>query len=187
MAESGEPLRPLSKHILTDNPYVKSHTVHDLWHWTGKRDAYRAEYAAHWNSTATSTDSETGLPSGAVDVILCPVGPGAAPLLDTAKYWGYTSQWNVLDYPAVVFPVTSVKPDVDVKEANYKPKNEEDKFNYELYEAEKYKDAPVCLQLVARRYEDEKLIGALESIQGFIGKSEFEEAVLKFTDPALFK
>lgn len=41
-----------------------------------------------------------------VDVILCPVGPGAAPPVDNAKYWGYTSQWNLLDYPSLVFPVS---------------------------------------------------------------------------------
>lgn len=89
-----------------------------------------------------------------VDVILCPAGPGVAPKLDTAKWWGYTSQWNLLDYPAIVFPVDMVDVEKDdVKEA-YEPRNEKDKYNWDLWEkfgTEGYKDAPISLQLVARR------------------------------------
>lgn len=33
-------------------------------------------------------------------------GPGVPPSHNTAKYWGYTSQWNILGYPAVVLSVT---------------------------------------------------------------------------------
>ena len=86
-----------------------------------------------WNETAVGAD-DMGLPIGMVDVILCPVGPGPAPPLDCARYWGYTSQWNLLDYPALVFPVTKIDPEVDVKE-EYSPKNEKDKYNYELCES----------------------------------------------------
>jgi amidase len=51
-----------------------------------------------------------------IDVILCPAGPGVAPPLDCAKYWGYTSLWNLLDWPALVFPVSDghVKADDDL-------------------------------------------------------------------------
>ena len=94
-----------------------------------------------------------------VDVILCPVGPGAAPPLDSAKYWAYTSQWNILDYPALVFPVTKVDTAVDSVDEAYKPMNEKDEYNYQLWQSgpEKYQGAPVSLQLVGRRYEDEKV------------------------------
>lgn len=129
------------------------------------REAYRTAYAAHWNSTSTSPVTPTGEIPGMVDVILCPVGPGPAPLLETARYWGYTAQWNILDYPAVVFPVTKVGLQ-DVVEKDYVPRNEKDKYNYELYSPEKYLDAPVGLQLVGRRYEDEKVIEALEILRG---------------------
>ena len=88
-------------------------------------------YAKVWNDTATGM-SETGALEGMVDVILCPVGPGAAPLLDNSKYWGYTSQWNLLDYPALVFPVSKVDSKIDVREEGYKPMNEKDEFNYSL-------------------------------------------------------
>ena len=118
---SGEPWRLLSEHIIKDNQYCKRHSIEDLWFWQGKRDEYRTEYAKLWNSTAA-------------DVILCPVGPGAAPLLDTTKWWGYTSQWNLLDYPALVFPVSKVDPQVDMADASYKPRNAKDEYNLKLCE-----------------------------------------------------
>lgn len=106
MEASGEPPRPLTKFILHDNPHVpkKSYTASEIWKYTRARDQYRTEYAEHWNATGNADGSDM------VDVILCPVGPGAAPPLDQAQYWGYTSQWNLLDYPALVFPVRGTPP-----------------------------------------------------------------------------
>lgn len=112
-----------------------------------------------------------------VDVILCPATPSPAPKIDTARYWGYTAQWNLLDYPAVVFPVSNVGDDDKGIGADgaYTPRNPKDEYNWHLWEkygAEGYKDAPLSLQLVGRRYEDEKVLRALEVIK--------EEAGLPF-------
>ena len=155
MAASSEPLLPLTNHILTSNPHVQSHSVATLWDATIRREAYRTSYASLWNSTATSTGPNGEL-EGMVDVILCPVGPGTAPKLGTSKYWGYTSQWNLLDYPAVVFPVDVVDGVKDgVEESKeYVGRNGKDGENWSWWEesgAEGYKDAPISLQLVARR------------------------------------
>ncbi len=90
-----------------------------------------AENLADWNSTATSA-AEGGEPEGIVDVVLCPAAPGVAPPLDTSRYWGYTSQWNLLDYPAVVFPVTTVNPALDGRDQAYVPMNEKDRYNHNL-------------------------------------------------------
>ena len=128
---SGEPWRPLSKFILKDNPLVKELSVTEVWRLTEKREMYRRAYAKAWNETATSF-KENGEPEGMVDVILCPVGPGAAPPLNQAKYWGYTAQWNLLDYPALVFPVSKVDTTLDSAEVGYQPRNEQDEFNHQL-------------------------------------------------------
>ena len=130
---SGEPWRPLSEFIIKENPHVKHHSVADLWDWTMRREKYRRAYAKVWNNTAAGT-GENGVLEGTVDVILCPVGPGAAPPIGQAKYWCYTSQWNLLDYPALVFPVSKVDSKVDVIEKDYKPMNAKDEFNYKLCE-----------------------------------------------------
>ncbi|KAK7618263.1 amidase signature domain-containing protein [Phyllosticta citricarpa] len=160
MEATGEPARPLTKFIIHDNPHVpkKAYTASEIWKFTRDRDAYRTQYAEHWNSTGGADGSDM------VDVILCPVGPGAAPPLDQARYWGYTSQWNLLDYPALTFPVSQVDPAVDVKDEAYKPRNEQDEFNHKLYEPEVYRDAPISLQLVGRPLDDEKVIEAMELI-----------------------
>ena len=128
---SGEPWRPLTKFIIKENPFVKHLRIDEIWALQQKRDAYKMAYAKVWNDTATGK-SESGELEGMVDVILCPVGPGAAPLLDNSKYWGYTSQWNLLDYPALVFPVSKVDSRVDLVEEAYKAMNEQDEFNHRL-------------------------------------------------------
>ncbi|EOD50671.1 putative acetamidase protein [Neofusicoccum parvum UCRNP2] len=158
---SGEPWRPLSNFIIKENPHVpkEPYTIPEFWRLVNMRNQYRGDYLQHWNATATGEDG-----AGAVDVILCPVGPGAAPPIDNAKYWGYTSQWNLLDYPSLSFPVSQVDPAIDVKDETYQPRNEHDDFNHKLYEPETYRDAPVSLQLVGRRFEDEKLLQAMEYI-----------------------
>ncbi|KAL8698746.1 MAG: hypothetical protein Q9224_001715, partial [Gallowayella concinna] len=131
MSASGEPLRPLTKFIIQENPHVKHQSIEEVWYWTSRRERYRREYAEVWNKTATGT-GPNGEPEGMIDVILAPVGPGAAPPLGHAKYWGYTSQWNLLDYPALVFPVSKVDPEVDSIDEGYEPMNEQDKFNFHL-------------------------------------------------------
>jgi amidase len=130
IAASAEPWRPLSRFIISDNPYCRELSIAEMWDLTAQRNEYRTEYARRWNETAVDGD-----PESAVDVILCPVGPGAAPPLDHARYWGYTAQWNLLDYPALVFPVGRVERRVDVGEEWYQPRNEQDRWNWELCES----------------------------------------------------
>ena len=109
-----------------------------------------------------------------------------APPLDCSRYWGYTTQWNLLDYPALVFPVSKADPDVDAQDKNYVPTNEHDNDNYNLCkhfhllcnahnliadgvadeDPEQFRGAPVSLQLVGRRYEDEKVGSPDESQTG---------------------
>ncbi|MCJ1430787.1 hypothetical protein MMC27_000137 [Xylographa pallens] len=169
VAASGEPWRPLTKWIIKENPCVKKLSMQEFFYWQEEREAYRQEYAKTWNQTATGHNPETGELEGVVDVILCPVGPGVAPLHNTAKYWGYTSQWNLLDYPALVFPVSKVEAEVDIMEKGYKPMTDIDKENWKLYDPETFSGLPISLQLIGRRFEDEKIVAILEYIKQQIG------------------
>lgn len=156
--ESGEPWRPLSNFIIKENPNVKKLTVEEIWYWTARREAYKTAYAEKWNAIATGKDAADDM-GGMVDVILCPVGPGAAPPFDNAKYWGYTAQWNILDYPALVFPVTRADPPPEYASERHEFMSQQDEDNFRLWASgpEKYKGAPISLQLVGRRYDDEKV------------------------------
>ena len=104
-----------------------------------------------------------------MDVILCPYLQSPAPLLETTKYWGYLSIWNLLDYPAIVFPVTKVNQELDAEPPGYVPRNEQDAWNQAHYDVEKQRDLPISLQLVGKRFEDEKVVQALEMIKDEIG------------------
>ncbi|PGH13052.1 hypothetical protein AJ79_03889 [Helicocarpus griseus UAMH5409] len=162
--EAGEPILPLTKFIIHEQPTVKSHTIAEFWKLCVERDAYREAYAKHWTATAASS-------TGEVDLILCPAVPGCAPPHETARYWGYTAQWNLLNYPGVVFPVTTVDQAVDLREESYQPRNDKDRYNYDLYPGpERYEGAPVSLQLVGRRFCDEKVMAGLEAIEKAMGR-----------------
>ncbi|KAJ9662313.1 hypothetical protein H2198_001447 [Neophaeococcomyces mojaviensis] len=163
MEAGDEPILPLSKFIL-EQPNVpkQEDTASIIWKKTIRREVFKTEYAAHWNATGTDDDRP-------VDVILCPVGPGPAPPLDHSRYWAYTSTWNLLDYPALVFPYSFVDQEKDKVEEGYTPMNEQDAWNYGLYRPERYAGAPVSLQLVGRRYEDEKVFEIMELIKTSLG------------------
>ena len=104
-----------------------------------------------------------------MDIILCPYLHSPAPLLETTRYWGYTSIWNLLDYPAAVFPVTKVDPEVDAEPAGHEARNEFDEWAQKTYDAFKQRDAPVNLQIVGKRLEDEKVMRAVEMIVRAVG------------------
>ncbi|TVY27433.1 putative amidase [Lachnellula hyalina] len=163
LAKGGEELLPLTEWLIKDNENVKWRTAEEVCALKVKRNAYRQRYNKLWRSTASAN-------SPMVDAILCPTGPGAAPPHGNAKYWSYTSQWNLLEYPGVVFPVTSVDQKVDVKDEKYVPMNEQDRFNYDLYEPGRYVDAPVGLQIVTRKWEDEKCLKVLEVVEKAMGR-----------------
>ncbi|KAL4949675.1 amidase [Aspergillus filifer] len=164
MEESGEPILPLTKFIIQEQPSVKNMTQKELWETCTKRDVYRTQYARAWTKTGTGEDGQE------VDVILCPASFGAATPHDQSRYWGYTANWNLLDYPGAVFPVTTVDPAKDPIDTEYTPVNEQDRWAHEMYAPEKYTDAPVSLQVVGRRGYDEKVLAALAAIEGALGR-----------------
>lgn len=84
-----------------------------------------------------------------MDVVLSVVGPGQAQAHGTSKYWTYTAVWNLLDYPALSFPASSHV------EANGTT-NTADSRKPGL---------PIGLQLIAKRWQDNKLLAALSVIE----------------------
>lgn len=94
-----------------------------------------------------------------------PVMPHAAVKHRTCKWVGYTKVWNLLDFTALVLPggkvVKSVDPSIDDPAVvSYEPRNELDKWNWSLYDPDLQDGMPVGLQVVGRRLEEEKVLGA---------------------------
>jgi amidase len=121
-----------------------------------QRDQYRSKFADSWNEQD-------------VDVVIGPAFVGPACAHETAFYWTYTSLWNFVDYPGVVFP-TPVKAEVGEKYAeDYKPLSKECQHVKELWEQSNFEGAPVDLQINARRYHDNEMFGTLAMLKDILG------------------
>ncbi|KAH7909593.1 amidase signature domain-containing protein [Hygrophoropsis aurantiaca] len=155
MKEGGENILPLSEWV-TSPPYVKDHDALAMWALHDKRNRYRRAYSDHWRQQGC-------------DVLLCPPFHGVASLHDTAKYWGYTAVWNLLDYPGVIFPTgLKVDPSVDIPRDLPSPMSPTDEYNRSLYDPELFVGAPISLQVIARRFNDGLALAGQEVIERII-------------------
>jgi amidase len=142
-------------------------TAYQLWQVQKLRQNIRKEYLDHWEATVSETG--TGRP---VDAIICPAAPFAATPHGKNRYVDYTAVWNALDYPATIFPVTTVDSILDGKVPPHDFYNDFDKDVYEMYDPEKFKNAPVCLQLVGRTLEEEAVIGMTEIVDAALSAAK---------------
>lgn len=109
---------------------------------------------------------------------MAPLYPCLWPLLIPVRITAYTTVWNGLDYTSLVIPVTKVDGSVDIKKPAHKFLNTADLANYE-YCAYRYQDLPRLLRLILTRFTDEpeKFRGAPVALQ-IVGRRLEEEAVL---------
>ncbi|GAA6055527.1 hypothetical protein JCM3770_006769 [Rhodotorula araucariae] len=149
-ALSGEPVLGGVLKGMAPPPHL---TTYDYWQLCLKRRNWIKEQLLAWEATTELTGS--GRP---LDAIIAPPAPYPSFRHGDKQDIFYTGICNICDYPSAVFPVTTVDPRVDVKGEPYKFSTEFDKINYERYDPEVYKDAPVALQVYARKGEDEATI-----------------------------
>jgi amidase len=86
---------------------------------------------------------------------------------DTTDVPAYTSVINVLNYSVVVIPVTTANREVDKQFSSdwtHWEANDFDERNWSAYDKEVYHGAPVGLQLVARKFEEEKILGIAQIV-----------------------
>ncbi|GES63555.1 general amidase GmdA [Aspergillus terreus] len=120
---------------------------------------YQKLYMDYWNSTAELTG--TGRP---VDGVISPCAPHAAVIPTKYDHIGYTAIINVLDYTSVAFPVTNADKTVDVPPSGIEFLSELDRKVQCDYDAEAYDGAPAGLQLIGRRFQEEKMLTLAEYI-----------------------
>ncbi|RSL83964.1 hypothetical protein CEP52_016570 [Fusarium oligoseptatum] len=85
------------------------------------------------------------------------------------QYYHYTAVWNVLDQPAIAFQTgLKVDPQVDIIESDYKPRSAVDEREYKKYDPMTYAEAPIALQLVGKRYRDEEVVAAAETVSRIV-------------------
>jgi amidase len=88
----------------------------------------------------------------------------------SCRWVGYTKIWNVLDYTALTMPVRSSTQDVGLDIPTYEPRNDIDRFNWELYDKNTTDPGYVSIQIVGRRLEEEKVLGAAKVLHTAFGQ-----------------
>jgi amidase len=153
-AESGEELRPLTAWMMEECQKNEKLIGSTQQKRRAARDTFRQLYSTHWNASD-------------VDVVIAPVTPSVAPPLDTSRYWPYTAVWNLLDYPAIVFPASSMVDGYgqDLRNILYSPDNEAEKYFSRHYDPEVAQKMPVGLQVVAKRLMDSECLAAAQIIE----------------------
>ncbi|KKZ61247.1 hypothetical protein EMCG_04119 [[Emmonsia] crescens] len=154
-----------------------SKTSAEQWKLVAQREAFRATWHNWWNS-----------PEQSYDFILCPVN--ATPALphgamkDAVSSCGYTFLWNLLDYSCGVIPVGRVDAVADAIEPSPTKTARQKKNAYKQvlkvagadnavargawkhYDSVEMHGLPTAVQIVGRRWEEEKVLGFMEVVEG---------------------
>ncbi len=113
-----------------------------------------------WNRDGKPTDALLWVPA-----------PHTAVPFDKYTYLGFTGLFNVIDWPAMALPLGMfVDRNID-KKTNITPFNALDAEIQDLYDPESFHGLPLSVQLIGRRFEDEKLL-ALSHVVHDIIKTE---------------
>ncbi|KAG5356150.1 putative amidase [Yarrowia sp. B02] len=150
-----EPITPQTQDILDG---IREHSYEELWNLHQERDEFRMDFHKDFCSK--------------FDVVIYPVNNSIAPVFHTSKNLMYCGIWNLMDYPAVVVPTGS-----KVCDFSYEKKTEfRDEFEELCWKPwtekgpEIFKNAPVCVQIVTPRWEDELAVGVAKWIDEKVRK-----------------
>lgn len=161
IAAGGEPMIPHVKTLVNRAPAI---SVHEYWQLNRQKISLQKRYYDKWNAVRGKTGRH-------VDALLSAVMPHTALPHRGCRWVGYTKVWNFLDYPAVVFPAGEVDKEVDLQQSGYQPRNDVDKWNWERYDRDSMHGHPVGLQVVTRRFQEEKALGVVSVAEGLLKAS----------------
>ncbi|KAK8038034.1 hypothetical protein PG994_014801 [Apiospora phragmitis] len=101
-----------------------------------------------------------------------PVAPHAAVIPGKFYHTAYTEAMNLLNYSAVVIPVTKADKDLDLVNKSYQPLNAADQKNWDAYDQENYHGGPVGVQIVGRKFEEEKVWAIAKIVSAALERSK---------------
>ncbi|KAK1958764.1 amidase [Colletotrichum sublineola] len=156
VAEGGEPfMSGVQEFVDLGHPI----SVYQYWQLNKRKVAMQQSYHDMWDSVK----SPSGRP---VDVLLVPTMPHTAVPHGSCRWLGYTKLFNLLDYTALAFPAGKASQDLDGSiSPHHTPRNAHDAWNWGLYDPVAMDGLPVGLQIVGRRFEEEKVLGAAQQIR----------------------
>ncbi|KAM0545014.1 hypothetical protein ACHAPJ_011524 [Fusarium lateritium] len=163
VSKGGEPFIPHVKRLVNRG---KAISVYEYWGLNKRKWQLQQAYLEKWNSIRSPTTGRKA------DILLMPPMPHTAVRHGGCGWVGYTKVWNVLDYTAMVIPGGRVKAeDLDIPFSD-PARGPEDQWNQGLWNKDKAEMAslklPIGLQIVGRKLEEEKVIGAAEVIDGVV-------------------
>lgn len=129
LAEGGEDMLPALKYHM-EVFGIKPLSAAEAFGLNREMMEYKTAMSHWWTTSLSRTDN--GRP---FDAIISPVHPSASYPHNFPSWWGYTSLWNILDYPSLTIPVKKFKTSskLDPKDLNYKPLNNPfDRATYEM-------------------------------------------------------
>jgi amidase len=156
VAAAGEPFIPHVEALINRGEAI---SVYEYWQLNKRKAAAQKGYLDKWNAVR----SPSGKP---VDVLLSPTLPHTTVPHRKFRWVGYTKIWNLLDYPALTFPVDKVRADQDAMPSErYEPRNQLDEWNWNLYDAKQVDGYPVNLQIIGKKLHEEKVLGVATVVE----------------------
>ena len=152
-----EELPKAIQELLKLNPNGLEMSATKLWDLNAARYKLANEFLEYYDSLG-------------IDCIIAPVSPTPSAMHGMNRSTDYTSPYNVMDMPGVVTPVTTVDLELDQLKDHHKfnDANPIDKLNWTGYKPELYEGAPVCVQVVGRRFDDEKIFDLARTLDACI-------------------
>ena len=159
----GEPFIPHVEALVNRGQPI---SVYDYWQLNKQKLALQKRYLDMWNSTRCEKSGKS------VDGLLTPVMPHSAVPHGKCRWVGYTKVFNFVDYPAVVLPAGQVSKELDAEATKamgkYRPRNPLDEWNWNMFDLEAMDGMPIGVQVVARRLQEEKVLGAAAAIDRIV-------------------
>ena len=161
---SGEPFVPHVQTLVSRAPAI---SVWDYWQLNRRKRAAQRAYLKKWQNTRCP---ETGRE---VDILLTPAMPHATVPHRHCRWVGYTKFCNLLDCTALVLPGGKVDRVVDPSKedpavAGHQPRNDQDKWNWGLYDPDAMHGLPIGVQIVGKQLEEEKVLGAAKVVESVL-------------------
>ncbi|KAL2367015.1 hypothetical protein RJZ56_000102 [Blastomyces dermatitidis] len=143
LAATKEPIRP----EMDRYGHAKDGGVQALWKLHVERNRFQQSYMERWNACE------------GLDGLLTPTTPFATVEHGLFKHVGYTGVYNILDYSCLSFPC-GVQADaaVDGPDVNETELSKVDGIVQREYNPSAVHGQPVSLQLVGRKFEEEKVV-----------------------------
>ncbi|KAH8732676.1 amidase signature domain-containing protein [Phaeosphaeriaceae sp. PMI808] len=159
----GEPFIPHVENIVTRGKPI---SVYSYWQLNRQKFLAQKRFFDHWNATKSIKTGKN------IDILLAPVMPHSAVPHRTCRWVGYTKVFNFVDYSAAVIPAGHVSKEHDGSaKTDVQPRNMLDEWNSNLFDPEAMDGMPIGVQIIGRRLQEEKVLGAAKAIDDILRRS----------------